>query len=67
MSYLALLMCLVVYGFNVSYYYLRDMSEYYPNTRYGAIFLPYYTIFDKKIDNNRENFIENYREVQILF
>ena len=66
-SYLALLMCLVVYGFNVSYYYLRDMSEYYPNTRYGAIFLPYYTIFDKKIDNNRENFIENYREVQILF
>lgn len=66
-SYLVLSMCLAVHGFNVSYYYLRDMSEYYPGTRYGSIFLPYYTIFDKKIDNNRENFIENYREVQILF
>ena len=37
------------------------------NTRYYTIFYPYSSVFDKKVDNKRECFIENYREVQIMF
>jgi hypothetical protein len=67
LSFVGLAATLLVYGFNLSYYYVRDMSEFYPNTRYYTIFYPYSTVFDKNVDNKRECFIENYREVQILF
>ena len=58
---------LCVLFFNYSYYYVRDMSEYYPNTRFGEIFTPYHTIFDKQVEEKREKFIENYRDVGIFF
>ena len=67
LTFVGLLATLFVYGFNLSYYYVRDMSEFYPNTRYYTIFYPYSSVFDKKVDNKRECFIENYREVQIMF
>lgn len=66
-TYLVLMSTLVIYGFDLRYYYMRDMSDYYPNTTYYTIFYPYNSILDKKINEKRERFIENYREVQLLF
>ena len=66
-SYLVLSFTLCVLFFNYSYYYVRDMSDYYPSTRFGAIFSPYHTIFDPVVEEKRERFIENYRDVGIFF
>lgn len=66
-TYSVAIIVLIVYGFNLTYYYLRDMSDYYPNSKYYVIFYPYHSIFDNKINEKRERFIENYREVQIQF
>ena len=54
-------------SFNLGFYYLRDMSTYYPNTRFKAIFSPYYSVLNPKIDEQRERFMENYRDVTIMF
>ena len=67
LTFMGLMATLLLYGFNLSYYYVRDMSEFYPNTRYYTIFYPYSTVFDKEVNDKREGFIENYREVQIMF
>ena len=53
--------------FNYGYYYMRDMSTYYPNTRFNVIFTPYYSILNPEIDEHRERFLENYRDVTFLF
>jgi hypothetical protein len=66
-SYLVLFCTLTVYFFNLSYFYLRDMSDYYPNTRNYIQFSPYNSVIDKEINEQRERFIENYRDVQIQF
>ena len=66
-SYLVLFCTLTVYFFNLSYFYLRDMSGYYPNTRNYIQFSPYNSVIDKGINEQRERFIENYRDVQINF
>lgn len=54
-------------SFNYGFYYLRDMSTYYPNTRFNIIFTPYHSVFDPEIDEQRERFLENYRDVTFLF
>lgn len=54
-------------SFNYGFYYLRDMSTYYPNTRFNVIFTPYHSVFDPEIDEQRERFMENYRDVTFLF
>ena len=54
-------------SFNLGFYYLRDMSTYYPNTRFKAIFSPYYSVLNPKIDEQRERFMENYRDVTFMF
>ena len=66
-SYLVLFCTLTIYFFNLSYFYLRDMSDYYPNTRNYIQFSPYNSVIDKEINEQRERFIENYRDVQIQF
>jgi hypothetical protein len=60
-------MSLLVMSFNFFRYYMRDMSEYYPNTRFNVIFTPYHSILDPEIEEHRERFIENYRDVNIAF
>ena len=42
-----LLATLSVLFFNYSYYYVRDMSDYYPDTKFCSIFAPYHSIFDR--------------------
>lgn len=64
-SVLACSLCVLL--FNYSYYYVRDMSEYYPDTRFGTIFVPYHSVFDPVVEEKRERFIENYRDVGIFF
>lgn len=66
-TYTIMTCVMFVYGFNISYYYLRDMSDIYPSTKYYVIFFPYSSVFDKKVNEHRERFVENYRGVKILF
>ena len=66
-TYLVLAASLSVLFFNYSFYYMRDMSEYYPATRFGAIFVPYHSVFDPVVEDKREKFIENYRDIGIFF
>ena len=54
-------------SFNYYYYYMRDMSAFFPNARFKVIFTPYYSILDPSISEERERFIENYRDVGIFF
>jgi uncharacterized membrane protein len=66
-STLVMMMSIFLIAFNLGFYYLRDMSTYYPNTRFKAIFSPYYSVLNPKIDEQRERFMENYRDVTIMF
>lgn len=52
---------------NMASFYLGDVSQVYPNTRAYVRYLPYYSTFDPKIDEHRERFVENDREVIIQF
>ena len=58
---------LMLMFFNYYYYYMRDMSVHYPNTRFNVIFSPYHSVFDPEIEEHRERFLENYRDVIFLF
>ena len=62
-SMFALLLLLV----NMTSYYLSDLSEVYPNTRAYVRCFPYYSVLSPKIDEHRERFVENDREVVINF
>lgn len=53
--------------FNYSFYYMKDLSDIYPNTRFYAIFYPYHSVLKPKQDQHREKFIEHYRDVTIAF
>ena len=53
--------------FNYTYYYVRDMSDVYPNTKFVQIFYPYHSVLNPVRDDHRENFLENYRDVAIMF
>ena len=66
-STLVMWMSIFLIAFNLGFYYLRDMSTYYPNTRFKAIFSPYYSVLNPKIDEQRERFMENYRDVTFMF
>jgi hypothetical protein len=52
-------------AFNYYYYYARDYSDVYPNTKFYSIFYPYHSVFSKKQDKHRERFIENFRDTVI--
>lgn len=66
-SYTVMTCSLMLMFFNYYYYYMRDMSVHYPNTRFNVIFSPYHSVFDPEIEEHRERFIENYRDVIFLF
>lgn len=66
-TYSVLSFSLCVLLFNYAFYYMRDMSEYYPNTKFSTIFVPYHSVFNPIVEEERERFIENYRDVGIFF
>jgi hypothetical protein len=57
----------LVMGFNFYHYYGRDLSDSFPGARGYHIFYPYSSVFNPKIDEHHERFIENYRDVAIEF
>lgn len=67
LGYTALAVSLSVLCFNYYYYYAKDVSDAYPNTRFYTIFYPYSSVFSPEQDEHRERFIENYRDVLIQF
>ena len=67
LSFMLVFASLFLLFFNYSYYYLKDTSKVYPNTRFGIRYYPYYSILDPVIDEDRENYIENDRDVIIAF
>ncbi|MBQ8336757.1 MAG: EpsG family protein [Bacteroidaceae bacterium] len=66
-SYMVGFFAFFVFLFNMSRFYTKDMSEAYPNTRAYIRYLPYYSVFNPVIDEHRERFVENDREVSIEF
>ena len=66
-TYLLCTAAFLVMGFNYYHYYGRDLSDVYPNARGYHIFHPYSSVFNPKIDEYHERFIENYRDVSIEF
>ena len=67
MGYTALTASLLLLGFNYYYYYTKDLSDVYPNTKAYTIFYPYHSVFWPEQDEHRERFTENYRNVAIQF
>jgi len=67
LGYTALAASLSLLCFNYYYYYAKDVSDAYPNTRFYTIFYPYHSVFSPEQDEQRERFIENYRDVVIQF
>ncbi len=67
MGYTVLYASLLITCFNYCYYYAKDMSAEYPDTRFYIIFHPYHSVFSPERDEHRERFIENYREVSLDF
>lgn len=66
-SYLLCMAAFVVLNFNMMRFYTKDMSESYPNTRAYVRYIPYHSVLNPKIDEHRERFVENDREVSIEF
>lgn len=66
-GYATLAVTLSLLCFNYYYYYAKDVSDAYPDTRFYRIFHPYHSIFSPEQDEHRERFIENYRDVVIQF
>lgn len=67
MTFLSSVAAFLLLLVNMASFYLGDVSQVYPNTRAYVRYLPYYSIFDPKIDEHRERFVENDREVIIQF
>ena len=66
-SYLLCLMAFFVLNFNMIRFYTKDVSESYPGTRAYVRYIPYHSVLNPKIDEHRERFVENDREVSIEF
>ena len=66
-SYLLCMAAFFVLNFNMLRFYTKDMSESYPNTRAYVRYMPYHSVLNPKIDEHRERFVENDREVSIEF
>ena len=52
---------------NLLSFYFNDVSETYPNTRSYVRYVPYHSVLNPQIDEHRERFVENDREVAIEF
>lgn len=66
-SFVACLCALLLYNFNLIRFYTSDLSDVYPGTRAYVKYHPYHSVLDKEIDEHRERFIENYRDISIQF
>lgn len=66
-SYLLCMAAFFVLNFNMIRFYTKDVSESYPNTRAYVRYIPYHSVLNPKIDEHRERFVENDREVSIEF
>lgn len=66
-SYLASFCILSIFCFNMLRFYTKDVSDVLPNTRAYVRYLPYYSLLNPKIDEARERFVENDREVEFNF
>ena len=64
LSSICALMLLLV---NMASFYLGDVSTVYPDTRAYVRYIPYHSVLNPKIDEHRERFVENDREVAIEF
>lgn len=58
-TYCVLFVVLVVFCFNSVRYYTKDMSDYYPNSKFYNIYTPYHSVFNPVIDERRERMREN--------
>ena len=67
MSCLLCVAAFFVLNFNMIRFYTKDMSESYPGTRAYVRYIPYHSVLNPKIDEHRERFVENDREVSIEF
>lgn len=66
-SSLACTFAFVILCFNMMRFYTRDTSDSYPGTRAYVRYIPYHSVLDPEIDERRERFVENDREVSIQF
>lgn len=66
-SYLLCLVAFLVLNFNMIRFYTKDVSESYPDTHAYVRYIPYHSVLNPKIDEHRERFVENDREVSIEF
>lgn len=48
--------CMLFYQF---YYYYRDMSDRFPDTRFYMLYYPYHSVINPKIEENRERMYYN--------
>ena len=64
LSSVCALMLLLV---NMASFYLGDVSTVYPDTRAYVRYIPYHSVLNPQIDEHRERFVENDREVAIEF
>ena len=58
-TYCILFVVLVVFCFNSVRYYTKDMSDYYPNSKFFNIYTPYHSVFNPIVDERRERMREN--------
>lgn len=64
-STLCLWAAMCVFSFTSFYYYYKDASEFLPGARFYHIFYPYHSVLDPEIDEFREKYLENYRDLDI--
>lgn len=58
---------LFVVSFEYIYYYTKDQSDIYPDTRRYSIFVPYHTVFNPIVEEKRESYVENLRDFALFF
>lgn len=58
---------LFVVSFEYIFYYVKDQSDIYPDTRRYSIFVPYHTVFNPAVEEKRESYVENLRDFAIFF
>lgn len=58
---------LFVVSFEYIFYYVKDQSDIYPDTRRYSIFVPYHTVFNPVVEEKRESYVENLRDFAIFF
>lgn len=66
-TYLSMLVVVGCFFFNIARFYLKDCSEFYPNTYFYVRYVPYHSIAMPKIEEQRERYTENERDLSINF